>query len=162
MASNRLSRVMITVFVILWTLVFHYESVRYFYLNRLVERPLPKFPLLFPPAGWIMFYQVDDRYGLAEVFGVKDGRMQLIDPHLILTPRFVGFDNIHRNVLSQILYQRMEAGVCRYLVRKFPYFDQFAVTAVHYPSVTKSPQLRYQQIVYQCRARDFTAEGSAP
>ena len=49
----------ITWFVIIWTAVFLYETFRASYLSPLLHRQLPKLPLLFPPAGWIMFYNVD-------------------------------------------------------------------------------------------------------
>ncbi len=49
----------ITVFVLCWSLVFHYESLRVNYLMPLTHHELPKTPLLFPPAGWIMFVNID-------------------------------------------------------------------------------------------------------
>ena len=64
----------ITGFVICWTLLFQYETLRANYLSPLVHRELPKLRLLFPPAGWIMFYNIDPHYGFAEVYGVKDGQ----------------------------------------------------------------------------------------
>ena len=140
----------ITVFVILWTIVFHYESIRHFYLQPFFDKPLPKVKFLFPPAGWIMFYSVGDGYGSAEIYGVRNGQPQLIDPHDILTTRFIGFDNIKRNVLSSMLDRSMKDDSCRFLQRKFPEFEQFVVTAVEYPSVTKRPRERLQAVVYQC------------
>ncbi len=140
----------ITIFVILWTLAFHYESTRAFYLNPLFGRQLPKVKFLFPPAGWIMFFNVDDTYGCAEVYGFKDGQPQFIDPHLILQTRPIGYDNIHRNALSVALDQGLQDSFCRFLKRKFSYFDGFVVTVVYYPSVTKTPSLRYQRVMYRC------------
>jgi len=106
--------------------------------------------LLFPPAGWIMFFNVDERFGYAEIYGIKDNIPQPIDPHQILETRAIGYDNIYRNVLSTVLSRYYQRPFCRYLDWKFPYFDSFAVTQVYYPSVTQSPQKRYQQVVYEC------------
>ena len=141
---------LISVFVIVWTVVFHYESTRSFFLNPLFGRDLPQMKFLFPPAGWIMFYNVDDTFSSAEVYGVKDGQPQLIDPHQILTTRSIGYDNVHRNALSTVLYPNLKGEFCRYLHRKFPYFDNFWVTLVYWPSVTKTPFRRLQKIMYQC------------
>ena len=143
--------VFITTFVILWTILFHYESIRYFYLNPLLKRNLPQMKFLFPPAGWIMFFNVDDQFAYAEVYGVKDNQPQLIDPHLIFRTRTIGFDNIHRNVLSEILSPEEEKPFCRYLRWRFADFDRFWITLVVYPSVTKTPLRRVQRLEYECR-----------
>ncbi|MDO8580528.1 MAG: hypothetical protein Q7S13_03515, partial [Candidatus Omnitrophota bacterium] len=47
--------IFISLFVIVWLGIFHYESTRAFFLEPLFHRPLYKFKFLFPPAGWIMF-----------------------------------------------------------------------------------------------------------
>ena len=150
MLSKKLKNIVITIFVIFWTLLFHYESTRVFYLNPIFQRDLPKTPLLFPPAGWIMFYNVDERYGFAEVYGVKDNHPQLIDPHLILPTRDICYDNVHRNVLSAVLSEQAKRPFCGYLRRKFPYFDKFFVTYVGYPSLDQEPLRRVQQLMYVC------------
>ena len=141
---------LITIFVILWTLVFHYESTCFFYLNPLFSRDLPKIRFLFPPAGWIMFYHVDNSYAGAEVYGFKNGRPQLIDPHDILTTKAVGYDNIRRNVLSLVLSHHEQKPFCKFLRRKFPHFDNFAVAAVYYPSVTVNPKRKLYRFIYGC------------
>ena len=141
---------LISIFVVLWLGVFHYESLRVFYLNPLFGRELPKVKFLFPPAGWIMFFNVTDQYSLAEVYGIKNGKPQLIDPHLILETRPIGYDNIHRNALSVILSQDMAKPFCGYMKRKFPYFDKFIVVAVQYPHLGQNPLERNQRIWYQC------------
>ena len=151
---QRLRNSIITIFVICWTILFHYESTRYFYLNPFFKRDLPKMKFLFPPAGWIMFFNVDESYGFAEVYGVKDGQAQLIDPHEILRTRAIGYDNIYRNVLSTVLSPHFQGPFCRFLERKFPDFDGFVVTAVEYPSVIKERHRRLQQVVYQCKLKD--------
>src|SRR5438309_486667 len=87
LTAKNIRNTLISIFIILWIIVFHYESIRYFYLNPIFKRSLPKMKFLFPPAGWIMFYNVDDSYGLVEVLGVKDNILQVIDPHDILRTR---------------------------------------------------------------------------
>lgn len=141
----------VTVFVIVWLLIFHYESTRYFYLEPFFKRPLPQMRFLFPPAGWIMFFNVDEVYAGAEVYGLKNGSMQLIDPHDILKTKAIGYDNIHRNVLSTVLDRYDQAAFCSFLKRKFPDFDSFMITAVYYPSVIKTPDKKFYRPAYQCQ-----------
>jgi hypothetical protein len=141
----------ISIFVIVWLVVFNYESIRHFYLEPLFQRSLPKMKFLFPPAGWIMFYNVDDSYGTVQVYGVKEGRTQLIDPHQILQTRAIGYDNIHRNALVGVLNPGMAKSFCTFLYRKFPYFDNFVVTYINYPSLIKEPFKQEQNIVYECK-----------
>ena len=142
---------LISIFVVVWLFVFHYESTRYFYLQPLFKRALPQVKFLFPPAGWIMFFNVDDGYGQAEVYGVKDGRAQFIDPHQILTTRAIGYDNIHRNALSTVLSRDLSQNFCAFLKRKFPYFDSFLVTYAQYPSLIERPFEKMQSIAYECK-----------
>ena len=146
-----LRNVIISSFVIVWLAVFHYESTRHFYLNPLFKRELPKVKFLFPPSGWIMFFNVGEGYSHAEVYGVKDGRMQIIDPHQILQTRAIGYDNIHRNALVAVLSRELAQPFCVYLHRKFTYFDRFLVTYVSYPSVIKNPFEKTQALLYECR-----------
>ncbi len=141
---------LISLFVVAWTIVFHYESLRAFYLNPLFKRTLPKPKFLFPPAGWIMFFQVDDGYGFTEVYGIKNGKPQLIDPHDIFQTRTIMFDNIHRNILSTVADQHYARPFCGFLERKFPYFDNFMVSVVYYPHLAKERFERLQQVKYQC------------
>jgi len=142
---------LISVFVVFWTLLFHYESTRNFYLNPLFQMDLPKTKFLFPPAGWIMFFNLDESYGGAEVYGLKSGRPEAIDPHRIFETKAVGYDNIHRNVLSSVLSSYRERDFCRFLRRKFPEYEQFLVAAFYYPSVIKTPNKKLYQIEYVCR-----------
>ena len=93
----------ITAFVLCWSLVFHYESLRANYLIPLTHHQLPKTPLLFPPAGWIMFFNIEPSYGFAEVYGLRGRQPVLLDPHKIFSTRSVGYDNIRRNVLISVL-----------------------------------------------------------
>ena len=157
MRSVKLRNIGISIFVILWIILFHYESTRFFYLSPLLKRDLPQIKFLFPPAGWIMFYNVDEQYGLAEVYGVKknpnpsaQAEMQLLDPHMIFRTRAIGYDNINRNVLGTILSQSVQHPFCNYLKMRFGYFDNFLITYVHYPAIAKAPFVRTQQVVYQC------------
>ena len=140
----------ITVFVVIWLALFHYESVRHFYLEPLVKQSLPKMKFLFPPAGWIMFFNVDDRFGYREVYGIKEGKLQSIDPHEIVRTRTIGYDNIYRGVLGTVANPARAKDFCKYLNYRFPYFESFAVNLVYYPSITKEPYRRLQQVEYVC------------
>ena len=61
--------VIISCFVSVWILLFHYQTFRVKYLNPWTQTTfgitLPKIPLLFPPAGWIMFYRIGRSDGSA-------------------------------------------------------------------------------------------------
>ncbi len=149
--KTKIRNILITIFVVLWTTLFHYESTRYFYLNPIAGRNLPKLKFLFPPAGWIMFFNVDDTYGSAEVYGQRDGRPELIDPHQILETKAVLYDNIHRNVLSGVLSSNHQRNFCQFLKKKFPEFESFAVAATYYPSVIAKPQEKLYKIIYVCQ-----------
>ena len=140
----------ITAFVICWTLLFHYESLRASYLSPLVRRELPKVPLLFPPAGWIMFYNIDPSYGFAEVYGIRGKEPVKFDPHDIFATRAVGYDNIRRNVLIGVLTRGAAPSFCRYLRRKFPAYDSFAVLEAQYPNLIATPDRVLFQVVYRC------------
>jgi hypothetical protein len=150
MTKTRLRNAVITLFVIVWTAVFHYESLRYFYLNSLFKRDLPKLKLLFPPAGWIMFFDVDDAYATVDVYGIKGNSTQLIDPHDIFRTRTFGFDNIHRGIMGIAANREKAPMFCQFLRRRFPYFEKFAIVQDYYPSITKEPYHRMEQVLYQC------------
>ena len=141
---------LISIFVILWLAIFYYESTCAYYLQPLLKRELPRMKFLFPPAGWIMFYNLGDNFSYAEVYGVKNGNPQLIDPHQILETRAIGYDNIYRNVLSTVLAPGMSGSFCPFLKRKFPYFEKFLVTYVEYPHLTEQPFEKLQTVVYEC------------
>ena len=150
MQNIKLRNTLITIFVIFWTVLFHYESIRYFYLQPMFGKPLPKTKFLFPPAGWIMFYHVDDSFAHASVIGINDDGVQEIDPHRILATRTFGFDNIHRNILGTVGYADQARPFCRFLRFRFPQFEKFLVTAVYYPSVTSERIKKFQEVQYQC------------
>ncbi len=146
-------RITVSIFVVLWTLLFHYESLRTFYLTPLFGRSLPKFPLLFPPAGWIMFYQVDPSWSTAEVYGLKpeSEKPEWIDPHRIFTTDFIGFDNIHRNIMVNVLDPRVAPHFCPYLKRKFPEYVKFIIVHAVFPDlVSEKPPQKYYQPLYPC------------
>ena len=147
---GRSQRVCITCFVIGWTLLFHYESLRAHYLSPLLRRELPKLPLLFPPAGWIMFYRIDPVYGFAEVRALQGATWRRLDPHDIFSTRAIGYDNIHRNVLVGVLSQESAGAFCRYLRRKFPQYDAFAVLDGEYPDLVNAPERVGYQLAYRC------------
>ena len=141
---------LISIFVIIWLAVFYYESTCGYYLQPLLKRELPRMKFLFPPAGWIMFYNIGDNFSYAEVYGVKDGAPQLIDPHQILQTRAIGYDNINRNALITVLTSGMSDAFCPFLKRKFPYFEKFLVTYVEYPHLAEQSMERTQTVVYTC------------
>lgn len=136
--------------MIVWLVVFHYESLRYRYLSPMVGHELPKLKLLFPPAGWIMFYNVDASYGSAEVYGIRGGQPTLIDPHRIFATRFVWYDNIRRNILISVLSAPYGPAFCRYLRRKCPEYEEFAVVYAQRPDVVRSPDRVVRKVVYRC------------
>ena len=140
----------ITFFVILWCLAFHYESVRYFYLQPLLKRPLPKIKFLFPPAGWIMFYHVDSGYAHNRIFGVKNSQSYEIDPHEVFRVRTIGFDNVHRGVVSGAASQRYRYAFCKQLYTRFKGNDNFIIVQDYYPDFVNEPYKRYQQVLYDC------------
>ena len=140
----------ITWFVIGWTLLFQYETLRAHYLSPLIGRELPKFPLLFPPAGWIMFFNIDASYGFAQVYGIRDGQPVELDPHDIFETRALGYDNIHRNMLVGVLSRHDAPAFCRYLTRKFPTYESFAVVYAQYPDLIETPDRILYQLAYRC------------
>lgn len=143
--------VLITCFVICWTLLFHYETLRANYLSPLLKRPLPKMALLFPPAGWVMFYNIDRGYGFAEVYGLRSNQPILLDPHAIFETKAVGYDNIHRNMLVGVLNPHRAQAFCQYLRRKFPTYDGFAVVHGSYPDLIATPDRVLHQVAYRCQ-----------
>ncbi len=146
--------VAITIFVLSWIAFFQYQTLRLHYLNplamRLWGRELPTIPLLFPPAGWIMFYNVDPTYGFAEAYGMREGIPELLDPHAIFPMRNLGYDNIRRNVLVSVLSQDAVPGFCRHLRRRFPAYDGFAVVYASYLDLVKQPDRILRQLAYRC------------
>ncbi len=146
----RLRNLAISVFVIIWIAVFQYETLRLNYLSPLAGRMLPKVKFLYPPAGWIMFFQVDRLYGFAEVYGLHGRSAELIDPPPIFATTFIGYDNIRRNVLISALSPGDGPRSCPYLDRKFPQYDGFAVVYAVYPDVVGQPDEVRRRIAYQC------------
>ncbi len=149
--------VWITAFVVLWIAVFHYETLRLNYLSPVVLRPrsgfrreLPKLTFLYPPAGWIMFFNVDRAYGFAEVYGVEAGRSTLLDPHDIFETRAVLYDNIHRNVLISVLSPYDGPRFCRYLSRKFPQYGGFTVVYAEHSDLIERPNEIQRGVAYRC------------
>src|SRR3989344_5816493 len=148
--NSRVRNTAISIFVVLWLFIFHYESTRHFYLSALAKRDLPKFKFLFPPAGWIMFFNVDETYSYVEVYGKMGASVHLIDSHDIFRTRTFGFDNIHRNILSNVGSGDHAAAFCRYLSWRLPSYEDFVVMAVYYPSLVKEPYRRRQEVLYRC------------
>ena len=151
MGSVKRRNALITCFVIIWPLVFQYETLRHNYLSPLAHRELPKLPLLFPPAGWVMFFNVDRSYGFAEVYGIKGSSPTLLDPHDIFRTKAVGYDNIHRNVLVTVLDSYDAPAFCRFLRRRFPSYEEFAVLAAQYPDIVTEPNRILRGLAYRCQ-----------
>lgn len=151
MKNKKVRNILISLFVIVWTVVFHYESVRGYYLEPMLKHRLPKTKFLFPPAGWIMFFNVDDTFGHVEVYGVRNKALDRLDPHEIISTRFIGFDNIHRNILVSTASDHVQKPFCDFLGRKFPGYENFVVTVVRYPSLTDDRYRRVELPAYQCR-----------
>jgi hypothetical protein len=148
--NKKIRNISVTVFIILWCLLFHYESTRHFFLNNITKKDFPKTKFLFPPAGWIMFYTVDDRFGFTEVYGVKEGKVRLIDPHEVFQVRTIMYDNIHRNILSSVSSKKMGPSFCGHLQKRFPQFESFSIAIVYYPSLINDPDEFHRQVQYQC------------
>jgi len=142
--------IFISIFVVLWVAVFHYESLRHFYLEPLAGRTLPKVKFLFAPAGWIMFFRVDKAYGNIDVYGFKGDMPHKIDPHEIFKVRTVGYDNIRRGVIGSAASQRNRRAFCKHLNDNFAYFDNFRIVYTYYPDFIEKPYETYQQILYAC------------
>ena len=140
----------ISVFVLVWCLVFHYESLRANYLGPLVGHKLPKVKFLFPPAGWIMFFQVDEVEAGVEVYGFREERPVLIDPHRIFRTRWLGYDNIHRNIMISVLNPFTNGRFCSFLRRKFPEYERFLVVETVWPSNSRYPGKKLIKPVYGC------------
>ncbi len=140
----------ITLFVIAWLGLFYYETLRLNYLSPFVGRELPKTKFLFPPAGWIMFYEVGEQEGHVEVYGMQGSRPELIDPHRIFATRWIGYDNIRRNVLLSVLSPPYVTSFCDFLQRKFPEYQGFVIAYADTPSVMEHPPRVFRQAVYQC------------
>ena len=99
-----------------------------------------------------MFYNVGDNYATVEVYGIKDNIPSLIDPHDIFRTRTIGFDNIHRGIMGAAASPNSAGQFCKFLQRRFPYYDRFAINWIEYPSLTKEPYQTTQNVVYQCVA----------
>ncbi len=104
-----------------------------------------------------MFFNVDEQFSRTQVYGLKSLPQnpnqyvpQEIEPHVIFRTRTIGFDNIHRNIMSTVIMEMNQRPFCRYLKMKFPYYDNFVVILVRYPNVVKTPMEHTQQVVYQC------------
>ncbi len=148
--ARRGSSVVISLFVVGWLLLFGYETLRANYLSPLAGRPLPKVQLLFPPAGWIMFYRIDPSYGFAEVYGQRARQPFRIEPKDLFATRTLGFDNFHRNLLVGVLDPHRAEPFCRYLRWKLPEYDTFAVTYAQYQDVVNAPDRLQRRVAYQC------------
>lgn len=147
----RWRHVMISLFVIGWLGVFHYESIRYYYLNPWFKKQLPKIQWLYPPAGWIMFFHIDKSYGFAQVYAQTGNQIRLIEPHEIFRTRAIMYDNIRRNALISILSPALQQKTCDYLKWRFEGVERFLVTYNQIPDVTQKPLVKLEALAYECR-----------
>ena len=150
MIRAKFRNALISIFVAAWLGLFHYESLRHNYLSPFFGRELPKFKFLYPPAGWIMFFNVDEIEGRAKVYGISDLGPYPIDPHRIFENRWIGYDNIRRNILITVLHPAYAHDFCRYLKRKFPSYQHFAIVEVIYPSNIRTPGKKIEKLAYAC------------
>jgi len=154
---KRIRNAAISLFVVIWLFIFHFESTRYFYykepIAKKIEEVVPKFKFLFPPIGWIMFYNIDDSFGHVIVYGKKGDETQPLDPHEIFRTRTIGYDNIHRGILGTASYKQNVHRFCRFLYHRFEYFDTFIVSMAHYPQRSVEPYKRIQNVLYTCPDR---------
>lgn len=140
----------ISIFGIVWIILFQYVSLRHFYLEPFFQKKLWKPKFLFPPAGWIMFYRVDNRFATTQVYGFRDQQPYLIDPHDIFRTRTIGYDNIYRGIVGAVHEQSNRQSFCGYLKRRFPEYQRFVIMFEVYPDMVHKPQLRQKKISYQC------------
>jgi hypothetical protein len=151
MQRMRVRPVLLSVVLIAWLALFHYESTRYNYLGPWLGQRLPKLPLLFPPAGWIMFYRIEPHFGTAEVYRVQGGQAQPMDAHVIFRTRAVGYDNLRRNVVLNVLHESQAQPFCAYLRRRFPQEEAFVVAYKQYPNLIDNPQQVQRRALYRCQ-----------
>ena len=97
-----------------------------------------------------MFYQVGPSAGFYEIYGIKDKRPQLIDPHDIFRTRTIGYDNLHRGIMGGAAHPRRGRDFCRFLRYRFPYFDEFIVAGAYYPKPSKNAYERHDKVQYKC------------
>ena len=137
-------------FVLIWCLLFAYQTLRYNLLNPLLSLELPRIPLLFPPAGWIMFYQINPTFGTAEIHGIRSKRTTRLNPHQIFQTKTIGYDNFHRNILSEVLDEPRAPLFCDYLNWKFSDYESFLVIYRYYPDVVQKPDYFKKALAYSC------------
>ena len=97
-----------------------------------------------------MFFNVDCGYGFAEVYGLRSGQHEMIDPHKIFQTKAVGYDNIRRNVAVGVLSQEAVGPFCRYLKWKFPAYEAFTVVYAQYPDIVNTPDQISRHVAYRC------------
>lgn len=145
-------RIWLSFLIVLWMGVFHYETLRYNYLSKWLQiEELPKLPLLFPPAGWIMFFKVTPQFGTVEIYQAKGNSAITVDPHDVFETQAVGYDNIRRNIMSGVLYRERAEKFCDYLKEKFPESTTFVVSYKGYPDLIEAPDKFVRKPQYRCQ-----------
>ena len=165
--TKTIRHALISLFVIFWLGVYHYMSLKHFYLEPWLKRPLPRVKMLFPPAGWIMFYQVDDQSAEVQVWGLQKVKLTgsgsnislsydakfLIDPHDIFRTRTIFFDNIKRGLMFGAVAR--QKPFCDYLEKRFPEYDGYEVKYIIHPAMTEKPESKFERIAYQCLSQRY-------
>ncbi len=156
--DKRLRDHFISLFVVIWLMVFMLNTTRHLLLEPFLKRSFPGFSLalavnkfLFPPAGPIMFFNVDDSFGFYRVSGIKNGKLFDLNPHEVILNRTLFYDNIHRGVLGAIGDPGSVVSFCRWMHGRFPEFDDFAVGVRQYPALKKSRYVYQEGWLYRCR-----------
>ncbi len=169
LARNRAVRDrFITLFVLIWLIVYFYNNTRLMLLRPFIQRHFPRaaahLPVnqfLFPPAGPIMFLHLDDTFAHFVVYGVKDLKLYELNPHKIIQNRTLFYDNTHRGVLSAIADRETAPSFCRMMDRRFPEFDDFVVALRRYRSLSRQPHIYEEAGIFRCR-QIFPKESLTP
>ncbi len=155
--EQRLRDCFINYFVVIWLFLFFYYNTRSFLLEPFLRGAFrnPTLTLegnkfLFPPAGPIMFYNVNSAFGHHRVLGIKNEEAFELDPHDIYLTRTFFYDNVHRGVLGEIGDLSNAPSFCYTMYRRMPEFDDFVVTLRVYPSLTTSRYVYREKLIYHC------------
>lgn len=114
-----------------------------------------------------MFYNVDDKFGEVNVYGIKGVDLKVkgkkvllnakerhfIDQHDIFRTRTIFFDNIKRGLIFGAVSRQKQ--FCNFLEFRFPFYDGFEVKYIYYPEMSEKPFKRIEHTQYQCLTQRF-------